>query len=172
MTKTIDMRIVTGENMSFSRGIKLEGGNFGVYIHHDAKRAVILQFDGDLDADSAKGICQHITFHDPIGIDETSVSADKIEEIRAAAIQEAEESGKPTEIAQKMSEGKVRKSGRTPSSTRSTCWTSPRRSKKSSAGRPSRPSSATPWAADLLKQPRILRDASASRFFVSRRLSP
>ena len=30
-------------------------------------------------------------------------------EIRAAAIQEAEESGKPTEIAQKMSEGKVRK---------------------------------------------------------------
>lgn len=110
MTKTIDdMRIVTGENMSFSRGIKLEGGNFGVYIHHDAKRAVILQFDGDLDADSAKGICQHITFHDPIGIDETSVSAEKIEEIRAAAIQEAEESGKPTEIAQKMSEGKVRK---------------------------------------------------------------
>ena len=110
MTKTIDdMRIVTGENMSFSRGVKLEGGNFGVYIHHDAKRAVILQFDGDLDADSAKGICQHITFHDPIGIDETSVSADKIEEIRAAAIQEAEESGKPTEIAQKMSEGKVRK---------------------------------------------------------------
>ena len=76
MTKTIDdMRIVTGENMSFSRGVKLEGGNFGVYIHHDAKRAVILQFDGDLDAGSAKGICQHITFHDPIGIDETSVSA-------------------------------------------------------------------------------------------------
>ncbi len=172
MTKTIDdMRIVTGENMSFSRGVKLEGGNFGVYIHHDAKRAVILQFDGDLDADSAKGICQHITFHDPIGIDETSVSADKIEEIRAAAIQEAEESGKPTEIAQKMSEG-TSTWKRTPSSTRSTCWTSPRRSKKSSAGRPSRPSSATPWAADLLEQPRILRDASASRFFVSRRLSP
>ena len=58
---------------------------------------------------TVKGICQHIVFHDPMGISADDVPAEKIEQIRADAIQEAKDAGKNEEIAEKMSEGKVRK---------------------------------------------------------------
>jgi elongation factor Ts len=110
MTAAIDtIRIKTGENANFARGEKLEGGNFGQYVHHDGKRACLLQIDGNADEATLKGICQHITFYDPTAITPDDVPADKLEEIRKKAIQEAQDSGKPEEIAQKMSEGKVRK---------------------------------------------------------------
>ena len=104
-----DLRITTGENANYARGFKYSGGNFGQYIHHDGKRACLLQFDGDIDDATVKGICQHIVFHDPMGISADDVPAEKIEKIRADAIQEAKDTGKNEEIAQKMAEGKVRK---------------------------------------------------------------
>ena len=104
-----DLRITTGENTNYARGFKYSGCNFGHYIHHDGKRACLLQFDGDLDEATVKGICQHVVFHDPMGISAEDVPAEKIEQIRADAIQEAKDAGKNDEIAQKMSEGKVRK---------------------------------------------------------------
>ena len=110
MTAAIDnIRIKTGENANYSRGEKLEGGTFGQYVHHDHKRACLLQVEGEVDADTLKGICQHITFYDPAAITPDDVSQETLDEIRAKAIQEAQDSGKPEEIAQKMSEGKVRK---------------------------------------------------------------
>jgi len=110
MTAAIDnIRVKTGENTNFARGEKLEGGNFGQYVHHDGKRGCLLQVEGAADADTLKGICQHITFYDPAAINPDDVPAEKLDEIRAKAIEEAKESGKPEEIAQKMSEGKVRK---------------------------------------------------------------
>ncbi len=110
MTAAIDnIRVKTGENTNFARGEKLEGGEFGQYVHHDGKRGCLLQVNGDAGADTLKGICQHITFYDPAAITPDDVPADKLDKIRAKAIEEAKESGKPEEIAQKMSEGKVRK---------------------------------------------------------------
>ncbi|MHC5023369.1 MAG: translation elongation factor Ts [Planctomycetota bacterium] len=104
-----DVRLTTKENVNFARGEKLEGGAFGSYVHHDGKRACLVQIEGDAPADLLKGLCQHITFHDPLGIDESDVPAETIEKIRAEAIAEATESGKNEEIAQKIAEGKVRK---------------------------------------------------------------
>mgnify|MGYP001194647485 FL=1 len=110
MTAAIDnIRIKTGENANFARGEKLEGGTFGEYVHHDGKRACLLQIEGECDEATLKGICQHITFYDPAAITPDDISPEKLAEIRAKAIEEAKESGKPEEIAQKMSEGKVRK---------------------------------------------------------------
>jgi len=110
MTKLVDdLRITTGENANFARGFKYSGGNYGQYIHHDGKRACLLQYEGDMDDATVKGICQHIVFHDPMGISAEDVPAQKIEQIRADAIQEAKDTGKNEEIAQKMAEGKVRK---------------------------------------------------------------
>ena len=110
MTAAIDnIRVKTGENANFARGEKLEGGQFGQYLHHDGKRGCLIQVQGDADADTLKGICQHITFYDPAAITPDDVPQDKLEEIRAKAVEEAKASGKPEEIAQKMSEGKVRK---------------------------------------------------------------
>ena len=104
-----DLRITTGENTNYARGFKYSGGNFGQYIHHDGKRACLLQYEGGIDDATVKGICQHIVFHDPMGISTDDVPAEKIEQIRADAIQEAQDTGKNEEIAEKMAEGKVRK---------------------------------------------------------------
>lgn len=110
MGKLIDnLRITTGENANFARGFKYSGASYGDYVHHDGKRACLLQYEGELDGATVKGICQHIVFHDPMGISADDVPAEKIEQIRADAIQEAKDSGKNDEIAEKMSEGKVRK---------------------------------------------------------------
>ena len=110
MTGLVDnLRITTGENVNFARGERLDGGAYGSYVHHDGKRACLLQVDAEAPADDLKGICQHITFYDPAAITPDDVSAEKLDEIRAKAVQEAKDSGKPEEIAQKMSEGKVRK---------------------------------------------------------------
>jgi elongation factor Ts len=110
MTREIDeLRITTGENVNFSRGAKLEGGAFGQYIHHDGKRAVLLQIEGQADDDLLKGLCQHIVFHDPLGISADDVPDEQIRKIEAEAIAEAKEAGKPEEIAEKIAQGKVRK---------------------------------------------------------------
>jgi|TARA_B110000196_G_scaffold299472_1_gene292132 elongation factor Ts len=110
MTKMIDeIRITTGENVNFSRGLHYSGGHFGHYIHHDGKRACLIQVENEVDGDSLKGICQHIVFHDPLGISADDVPADVIEKIKSDAIQQAKDTGKNEEIAQKMAEGKVRK---------------------------------------------------------------
>lgn len=110
ITALIDnLRITTGENVNYARGYRFTGGKTGHYIHHDGKRACLLQLDGNADESIIKGICQHIVFHDPLGISADDVPAEKIEQIRADAIQEAKDTGKNEEIAQKMAEGKVRK---------------------------------------------------------------
>ncbi len=110
ITKRIDdLRITTGENVNFARGEKLEGGTFGAYVHHDGKRAALVQLEGKVDDEALKGVCQHIVFHDPLGIDERDVEPAKLEQIKTDAIEEAKQSGKPEEIATKIAEGKVRK---------------------------------------------------------------
>jgi len=110
MNKRIDdQRLTTKENVNFARGVRIDGGSFGAYVHHDGKRAALVQIDGNADAEVLKGICQHIVFHDPMGISDKDVPADELDRIRREAIAEATESGKPAEIAEKIAEGKVRK---------------------------------------------------------------
>jgi len=110
-TRIDDLRIKTGENVNFARGEKLEGGAFGKYLHHDGKRAAIVQIQGSADDDLLTGICQHIVAHvpTPVAIDESGMDADLIQKIRSDARQEATDSGKPPEIVEKIAEGKVRK---------------------------------------------------------------
>ncbi|MDY7107901.1 MAG: translation elongation factor Ts [Planctomycetota bacterium] len=110
ITREIDeLRITSGENVNFARGVKLEGGAFGKYIHHDGKRGVLLQIEGDADDDLLKGLCQHIVFHDPLGISADDVPPEQIRKIEEDALAEAKKSGKPEEIAEKIAQGKVRK---------------------------------------------------------------
>jgi elongation factor Ts len=106
-----DVRIKTGENLSFAGGTVLVGGSFAHYIHHDGKKAALLQFTGTLPADVATGICQHIVAAtpSPIAVDEKGVPADLIAARQREAVEEAKASGKPEQIAMKMAEGKMRK---------------------------------------------------------------
>jgi len=98
-----------GENMSYTRGVKLAGKAVGSYLHHDDKTGVVVALDGEADGDLLAKLCQHIAFADPMGISADDVPADLVEKERKFATEEAAESGKPAEIVEKMVEGKVRK---------------------------------------------------------------
>ncbi len=113
ITKRVDdVRIKSNENASFARGERLKGGQFGTYLHHDGKRGALVQIEGGtMDQNVLNGIATHVVGNPvtPIGISAADVSKDVVEQIRAAAIAEAKEQGKPEQIAQKMAEGRVAK---------------------------------------------------------------
>ena len=101
----------SGQNASFARGEKIEGGAFGRYVHHNGQKAALLQIEGHADNEILTGVCMHIVAHvpPPVAIDESDVPAETIDRIKTEARQAAKESGKPDEIATKIAEGKVRK---------------------------------------------------------------
>ena len=51
----------------------------------------------------------HIAFADPMGVTVDDVPSEIVEKERSFAIEQAQESGKPPEIIEKMIEGKMRK---------------------------------------------------------------
>lgn len=109
--KLDDVRIKTGENVSFARGLALSGGSFAKYIHHDGKLGVIMQYEGAIDPEHAAGICLHIAgfVPTPIAVDEHGLPKDIVDAKRAEATAEAKATGKPEQVAIKIAEGKLRK---------------------------------------------------------------
>jgi elongation factor Ts len=106
-----EVRITTGENISFAKGIAFKGNSFGQYVHHDGKLGVLVQFEGEIPEDLATGICQHVAAHvpTPLAVDEHGLPSEIVEAKRAEATKEAMDLGKPEEIAAKIAEGKMRK---------------------------------------------------------------
>ena len=115
-TKQVDeLRISTGENCSYARGHKLAGAegksSFGTYVHHDGKTGVLIQASGDVTEATLRQICMHVTaaVPTPKGITPNDIPANIVERERKFRIDQAIESGKPKEIAEKMVEGGMRK---------------------------------------------------------------
>ena len=115
-TKLIDsIRIATGENCSYARGHKLVGATgttaYGQYVHHDGKKGVLVQAEGSISEDTLRDICMHIVAKDPrpLGVTAKDIPANIVEKERKFRIEQAMESGKPKEIAEKMVEGGMRK---------------------------------------------------------------
>lgn len=106
-----EIRITTGENISYARGKSLRGGNFAFYVHHDGKTGVLLQAEGTIDPAVLKDICMHIVAAVPIpqGVNIDDIPTDLVEKERKFRLEQALESGKPQEIAEKMVEGGMRK---------------------------------------------------------------
>ncbi len=106
-----NQRITTKENISFRRGFKMSGQTLGSYVHHNRKVGVIIKVEGEADDELLTGLCQHIAaaVPTPIAVDEAGLPADEVEKHRNEAIEEAEATGKPREIAEKIAIGKLRK---------------------------------------------------------------
>jgi len=110
-----DLRITTGENISVARAHKLVGETgttaYGQYVHHDGKTGVLVQAEGSINEDTLRKICMHVTaaVPRPLAITADQVPADVVEKERKFRIEQAVESGKPKEIAEKMVEGGMRK---------------------------------------------------------------
>jgi len=110
MTETVQATLAKiGENMSFARGIKIAAPRIGTYLHHNKKVGVVVGVDGEVSEETLSGLCMHIAFADPMGIASEDIPADLVEKERQFARQQAIDSGKPAEIAEKMVEGKIRK---------------------------------------------------------------
>jgi elongation factor Ts len=110
-----DLRISTGENISYPRGHKLiqdpGSGAFGSYVHHDGKTGVLVQATGSINDETLRQICMHITaaVPRPAGISAKDIPQHVLDKERNFRISQAMESGKPKEIAEKMVEGGMRK---------------------------------------------------------------
>ncbi len=116
ITAAIDtVRISTGENCSYARGHKLEGETgttaYGSYVHHDGKTGVLVQATGSINNETLRQVCMHVAaaVPRPQGVSADDVPADVVEKERTFRINQAMESGKPKEIAEKMVEGGMRK---------------------------------------------------------------
>lgn len=109
-----DLRIKTGETIALGRGHHAPGGAgvvFGSYVHHDGKTGALIRAEGDVSVETLKQICMHIVaaVPSPKGVNPADVPVDIVEKERKFRIEQAMESGKPKEIAEKMVEGGMRK---------------------------------------------------------------
>jgi len=109
-----DIRAKTGETITIGRAEHIAGGpgvKFGAYVHHDGKTGALVKVEGDMSDEGLKQICMHIVAAQPRpqGVRAEDVPASVVERERKFRIEQAMESGKPKEIAEKMVEGGMRK---------------------------------------------------------------
>ena len=97
-----------GENISVRRASVVEAsGPIGFYTH-GARIGAIVALEGG-DEELARDIAMHVAAINPVCIDETGVPADTLERERRIFTEQAEASGKPAEIIEKMVTGRVAK---------------------------------------------------------------
>ncbi|MFV0601611.1 MAG: translation elongation factor Ts [Brachymonas sp.] len=96
-----------GENMSFRRFKRFDGGSKLINYLHGTRIGVMVEFDGDEVA--AKDVAMHVAAMKPVALSSNEVPADLIEKERSVANAKAAESGKPADIVAKMVEGSVQK---------------------------------------------------------------
>ena len=98
-----------GENMNVRRVYWREGGAgvLGVY-RHGTRIGVVVHLEGG-DAALAKDIAMHVAASRPVAIDAAGLPAELVAKEREIYLAQAQESGKPADIVQKMVEGRVKK---------------------------------------------------------------
>jgi len=97
-----------GENMTLRRAVVVEAeGQIGSYIH-GGRIGVLVSYQGG-DADLGLDLALHIAASNPAFLDESSVPAEEVEKEKRVLIAQAEGSGKPMEIIEKMIQGRLRK---------------------------------------------------------------
>lgn len=109
-----DLTIVaqtTGENVVIGKTGVLNNpaGTVGLYLYGiTGKIGVIMSFNGGVPSDELiKQIGGHIAFARPLGLNREAVPAELVAKERAIAVQEAQATGKPQAIAEKIAEGKL-----------------------------------------------------------------
>ena len=104
-----------GENIGVKRFAKFNEGVSETYIHAGGKLGVMVEISCKNDSvaksadfiEFAKNICMHIAAANPVSISREEVPADLAERERNIFIQQAIDSGKPANIAEKMVGGKM-----------------------------------------------------------------
>ena len=97
-----------GENISVRRVTIVKGENVDGYVHSNGKIAVLVNLTAG-DPALAKDIAMHVAAVNPQVAKPEDMDAALLEKERAIYVAQAEDSGKPAEIVEKMVEGRVRK---------------------------------------------------------------
>ena len=97
-----------GENMTLRRVVLLKSsGRVGSYIH-GGRIGVLVAYEGG-DEQLGLDLALHIAASNPAFLDESAVPAEVLEQEKKILMAQAEGSGKPVEIIEKMVGGRIRK---------------------------------------------------------------
>ena len=100
-----------GENIQLRRLITKDFSsdmNAGSYIHSDSKLGAVVIISGG-DESLAKDIAMHVAAFNPLCLSESDLDSEILEREKAIYLVQAEDSGKPKEIMEKMIEGKLKR---------------------------------------------------------------
>ena len=100
-----------GENIQLRRLETIEYSsemNTSSYVHSDSKLGSIVVISGG-DETLAKDIAMHVAAFNPLCLSESDIDSQILEREKAIYMVQAEESGKPKEIMEKMIEGKLKR---------------------------------------------------------------
>lgn len=99
-----------GENISVRRAVryKSDGKQLGSYVHTNGKIGVMVELEGGSE-ELGKDIAMHVAATNPMVITPDQLPAEEVAKEREIYVAQAEESGKPPEIVEKMVEGRIRK---------------------------------------------------------------
>ena len=99
-----------GENITVRRAAVLGDGNGFVtsYVHGDNRKAVLIELSGT-NEELGRDLAMHVTAIGPMVVEASEVPAEVLAKEREIYTSQAEDSGKPAEIVEKMVEGRVRK---------------------------------------------------------------
>ena len=97
-----------GENISVRRFARFDAADqLGSYTHGARIGAVVSLSGGD--AELARNVAMHVAAVNPVCIDEAGVPAETLERERRIIVEQAQQSGKPPEIIEKMVSGRMAK---------------------------------------------------------------
>jgi len=102
---------VIGEKFELRRVAIIEGDKFEIYLHKTSRDlppqiGVVLAYSGD-DAETARGIAQHISFANPSVLSREDVSAEDVENERRIVEEISRGEGKPEAALPKIIEGRL-----------------------------------------------------------------
>ena len=100
-----------GENIQIRRVVTLEfdsSMNIGIYVHSDSKLgSLVVTKDGS--DEIAKDIAMHVSAFNPLCLSQDDIDKDVLEREKAIYQNQAQDSGKPQDIMDKMVDGKIKR---------------------------------------------------------------
>ena len=99
-----------GENIMVRRikTINSENRGLGYYMHGDQRRGAVVELTGP-NTELAKDLAMHVVATSPMVVRPEDLPQDVLDKEREIYVSQAEESGKPADIVEKMVEGRIRK---------------------------------------------------------------
>src|SRR5262249_5550440 len=98
------------ENMGVSRvaRVRANGGVLGAYVHFDYQQAAVVRLEGaTATVELANDIATHAVATKPLAIRREDVPKDIVDREREIARKQAEQTGKPPNLLDKIAEGKL-----------------------------------------------------------------